>query len=378
MSDAKRKLDAPSADDPAAKRPRGVIPAHKGAFKVKHTRNHSALLRNSTPGVLVSCLHNMHAQTITEATTLLRQYIALLYPEIDQSADRSTANTTLPTSAIAGVEAKAASIGGDTGSSGSGSGSEAATNDATSGMAGKRNRVVSVIDTATEGLVYIAVDERVNVTTLVMRILSDMAGKTSMPSSAGASHTDPTLQLPKAPMKLRYCSRLMPVVATTAADPTSVSALAQRLLPELLRSATALLDRPADTEAPPTFAVIYRCTNNATMKNERTQTINCLAQHASAFKADLKKPDVTILGTVFKSVFALSCVTNYYEYCKFNAMELQRKAPPQPKRPHQPRAAHSEGATTTTNDAQVGDIDSTPTTTTADGASTIPSSTQSE
>jgi len=301
---------------PKGSKTRGVIPPHKGAFKVKHTRKHSTLIRYSVAGVLISCGRNFHAQTISEASSLFRKYIAEVYPELvpnkpddaaaavesdsdDDEDDHhhhhehdAAATTTTPSELSVPINPESES--------------------SCPGVSlPPRERVITVVDTGTEGLVYVAfLDPRVDPNTVVLRVLEDVrAGK----------------------VELSYASRLLPVLATCAATPNEARSATERACRRFFETEAA--QQPHDSDdttatAKSKYAVIYRCTNNAIMKPEREHMIMHIAKQApeSRYAVDLKNPDLVLIGTIFKSVFALSIVPRYYELCKYNAQELLRKS----------------------------------------------------
>lgn len=123
------------------------------------------------------------------------------------------------------------------------------------------------------------------------------------------------------PVEIRTTS-LTKVVPVELFCSASISAIKERAAPIISTSRHLGPESPATT-----FAVVFRSRNNVSL--DRSEAITTIAGLVDPkHKVDLDSPHVTIICEVFKSAAAISVLTSWDRFRKFNLREVIKTATP--------------------------------------------------
>eukprot|EP01117_Protostelium_nocturnum_P005161 TRINITY_DN1875_c0_g1_i3.p1 TRINITY_DN1875_c0_g1~~TRINITY_DN1875_c0_g1_i3.p1 ORF type:complete len:202 (-),score=56.15 TRINITY_DN1875_c0_g1_i3:103-708(-) len=125
--------------------------------------------------------------------------------------------------------------------------------------------------------------------------------------------------LPSLKNKCKHCHRLIPVQIVVKAEMQDIGGAMKALISEHLPSS------PSDPKKK--FGILFKSRNNSSVQKE-----DCIKEIADMMgkncEVDLKNPDYTVVVEVFKSACALSILTDYSLYSKFNMQQMIDKALP--------------------------------------------------
>ncbi|KAG0694918.1 hypothetical protein DFH29DRAFT_957728 [Suillus ampliporus] len=116
--------------------------------------------------------------------------------------------------------------------------------------------------------------------------------------------------------RTKYTHRLTPVSGSCVANLPELHSLCRRTI-----AAFSAQENSEESQTPRKYKVELRVRNHNTLT--RMEIIQEVAKcMPSNYVVDLDNPEVFVLVEVFKSVFGVSIVEDYYRYQKFNVMEL--------------------------------------------------------
>jgi len=118
---------------------------------------------------------------------------------------------------------------------------------------------------------------------------------------------------------IRFCQRMIPVQVLCKASMEEIKNHAERIIQPVFGGDPAVSHR---------YAVVFESRLNNSL--DRMTVINMLVELVgSRHKVDLTNPEKAIVVQVFKSYVAMSVVSEYAKYRKYNLQEVLKKALPE-------------------------------------------------